>query len=208
MKNLHEGFQLLPGDILFQDSGNYLLNQAIKTVTIGNSGARMDHCAVCLSNNQVVEALPEGVVKTGMVAFLNRSLNHEHLPKVMVGRLAREHAHLIPKMLEFAANAVGQPYNGTFDMGSDGFYCSELVYKATKYANCGHDLFELVQMTFKNPETGETDPGWVTYFQNLGVAIPEGKPGINPASISLSERLVVVHTFSNPLSWTGINKNK
>jgi hypothetical protein len=50
-------------------------------------------------------------------------------------------------------------------------------------------------MTFKEPNTEETLVAWKQYFSDLGVAVPEGQPGINPGSISRSPVLNIFYPY-------------
>ena len=47
-------------------------------------------------------------------------------------------------------------------------------------------------MTFKDPETKEFFPAWVAYYAELGEAIPEGESGLNPGSISRSQKIDIL----------------
>ncbi|MGY6744594.1 MAG: hypothetical protein ACXIUQ_17770 [Cecembia sp.] len=47
-------------------------------------------------------------------------------------------------------------------------------------------------MTYKDPETGELFPIWEKYFENLGVDVPEGEPGLNPGGMSLEPVLIMI----------------
>jgi hypothetical protein len=45
-------------------------------------------------------------------------------------------------------------------------------------------------MTFVDPKTKTYYPVWVDYYSQLKCPIPEGKPGLNPGSISRSDKLL------------------
>ena len=47
-------------------------------------------------------------------------------------------------------------------------------------------------MTFKDPTTHQFFPAWVDYYKSLNMDIPEGKPGINPGSISTSNKIIII----------------
>ncbi|NJK86237.1 MAG: hypothetical protein HC906_09955 [Bacteroidales bacterium] len=64
-----------------------------------------------------------------------------------------------------------------------------------KKANDGNDFFTLTPMTFKAPGSDSYFPVWENYYHDLGFEIPEGKPGINPGSISRSEKIEIVHVY-------------
>jgi len=50
-------------------------------------------------------------------------------------------------------------------------------------------------MTFDDPDTKTIFPIWEDYFKKLGIPVPEGKPGLNPGSISRSDKIKIVYRF-------------
>ena len=50
-------------------------------------------------------------------------------------------------------------------------------------------------MSFKNTETGNSDPYWLKHFEKLGEPVPEGEPGTNPADMALSPVIEIVHEY-------------
>ena len=89
---------------------------------------------------------------------------------------------------------MNKPYDDGFDLQNERYYCSELVYFAFIDA-LGKHLFTLNSMTFKDPDTGKTFPAWEDYFKKLSLPIPEGKPGLNPGSISRSPIIDIVYRY-------------
>ena len=83
-------------------------------------------------------------------------------------------------------------------MDNNSYYCSELIYLSFKAANTNKDLFVLNPMTFKSPGSDHYFPVWKKYFDDLGVDVPEGMPGINPGGISRSEIIDIVHVYGKP----------
>ena len=53
-------------------------------------------------------------------------------------------------------------------------------------------------MTFINPYTNETMDIWKEYYNKLNIKIPEGKPGINPGIMSISDKIEIVHIYGIP----------
>ena len=202
MSCAQESSQIKRGDLLFQDSDCGAPCDAIEKVTTGYRGASLSHIGIAEkdSNEQwiVIEAISEGVVKTPLKAFLNRSHDAEGNPKVIAGRLVEKHQSLIPDALKESEKLIGSPYDDVYQIGDDHYYCSELIYEIFKKANDGEPVFELYPMTFIDPDTGETFPAWVDYFRELNVAIPEGEPGLNPSSISRSPVVRIVHHYGHP----------
>lgn len=193
------GFMLQPGDLLFQDLDSGPLCESIEKVTTGYQGADFSHVGIAAKsdgdNFVVIEAVSSGVEITPLQKYLNRSLKAQHQPKVVVGRLKKHYRHLIPSVLREALALKGKPYDKVFAIDNDAYYCSELIYEIFLRANKNRPVFELQPMTFKDPQTGETLAAWKEYFTELGIAIPEGQPGINPGGISRSTALTIIDPY-------------
>lgn len=195
-------FQLRPGDLLFQDSDCGPFCTSIEKVTFGYQGAKFSHVGMVINdqqeNIQVIEANTQGVIITPLKKFLNRSKDSQGNSKVIVGRVDDNHQSLIPSAIKFANTKLGLEYDEIFDVNNNKYYCSELIYDAFKYAHNDIPLFYLKPMTFIDPDTGKTFPIWADYYKALGTSIPEGKPGLNPGSISLSKYIEIVHVYGIP----------
>lgn len=204
-KTEQNNFTLQSGDLLFQDLDGSPFYEAVEKVTQGYNDAALTHVGIVASNGKgeiiVIEAISKGVTETPLDTFLNRSHDNNGRPKVLVGRLLPQYRHLIKTALAEALNLNGKPYDSGFDIQNDAYYCSELVYFCFKEANDGQPLFELQPMTFIDPDTKETFPAWREYFRKLGIDVPEGKPGLNPGSISRSPVLRIVHKYGFPDGW-------
>jgi hypothetical protein len=196
------GFVLQPGDLLFQDLDTGPLCEAIEKVTTGYQGENFSHVGIAAQDERgklvVIEAVSAGVKATSLQDFLGRSLDKEGRPKVAVGRLKTDYCHLIPSAIKEALALRGKPYDKVFAADNDAYYCSELVYEIFRRANKDVALFAVQPMTFKDSETGRTDPAWEQYFAGLGVPVPEGEPGINPGAISRSDVLIIFHAYGEP----------
>ena len=197
-----DSFRLKEGDFLFQDSDCGPFCDAIEKVTFGVKHAKFSHIGLVVKNKNgelvVLEAISKGVIETPVDSFLNRSFDDENNPKVAVGRIKPEFAHLIKPAIDSAYSRLNKAYDDIFDINNDKYYCSELIYFAFKEANKGQAVFELQPMTFKDPETKQPFPIWVDYYEKLGEPIPEGEPGLNPGGISRSEFIKIVHYFGKP----------
>jgi len=200
-------FQLEEGDLIFQDLDCGPLCDAIEKVTGGFNGANFSHIGLVVkdSSNQlaVLEAIGDKVQTTTLDKFLNRSFDMNGNPKAIVGRLKPEYKDIVSKFVEDAKTYLGKPYDDVYVMDNDSLYCSEMIYLAALKANNGTPLFLLKPMTFKDLDTGNFNPVWVEYYKNLNVKIPEGKLGINPGGISLSDKIDIVHIYGYPNGWKG-----
>ena len=203
-------FSFHNGDLVFQDLDCGELCTAIETVTSGCHGSNFSHVALVeIDSNhriQVIEAIGENVHRTPVEQFLQRSLDSNGRPKVVVGRLQTAYQKLIPYALQEARMFIGKPYDDVFDIANDKYYCSELIYFSFKqaqmhppvYSPDATSLFKLEPMTFKDPATGKTFPAWIDYFKTLRAPIPEGKPGLNPGGISRCACLDIFYPLGKP----------
>lgn len=197
-------FKLMEGDFLFQDLDCGEMCKAIEEVTLGIDGARLSHVGLVVSDNdtlKVVEAISAGVVLTPIQKFINRSYDKEGNPKILVGRLKPEYQHLTPAAIQNLNKYYNAPYNNSYLMGNNSYYCSQLLYIIYKAANKGNEVFTLNPMTFKQPGKTSFYPVWVEHYNSLGIAIPEGEPGINPGGMSTSSFIEIVHAMGKPEGW-------
>ena len=203
-------FQLAIGDILFQDLDSSPLCDAIELVTNGYKGANLSHIGIvvelgnphCINNPdynyenhiKILEAIPNKVKTTRLDSFLNRSLDKNQNPKVIVGRLKSNYQFKIYDAIDFLKSKIGEKYDHEFIMNNNAYYCSELIYEAFQKDS----IFKLKPMTFLHPEENDTLKAWKEYYNNLGIEIPQNKPGINPGIMSLSQKINIVHVYGIP----------
>ncbi len=192
------GFKLQQGDLLFQDLDCGPTCEAIESVTHGIENTNMSHMGVVLIEENipyVLEAVPPRVVKTPLDSFLTRSVDDQSNPKVWVGRIYSRDIKFIGRALRHAKQLIGRPYDEYYMMHNGQYYCSEMVYEMYKRANYNRDFFSLAPMTFKLKNDTAFHPAWIEYYDKIHSPIPEGKPGCNPALISTSEHLKIVHKY-------------
>lgn len=185
------------GDLLFQDLDCGPFCDAIEKVTDGKDGKEFSHIGMLVQVGDsllVLEAGERGVVLSSMSNFLDRNLTSAGTPKVYVGRLLNNRWCEGVNWDSLIAPYLGLPYDEAFRLGDSTYYCSELVVDLV-FDVLGYNPFEQNSMTFKDPETGEFFPAWLTYFEALGISIPEGAPGYNPGMMSNSEKVVITHRF-------------
>jgi hypothetical protein len=197
-KELPSEFQFQRGDLLFQDLDCGPPCDAIEAVTVGYQNANLSHCAIISSvgpNLQdiiVIESIGSEVEEILLKEFLERS------PKVLVGRLKKEHQSLIGPALNFIETLLGKPYDFIYSLENDSYYCSEIIYEGLKYADASNSIFSVQPMTFKQPSSQEFFPIWVDYYQGLNHPIPEGELGLNPGSMSRSNQIDIIYMYQQP----------
>jgi hypothetical protein len=197
-------FHLKEGDLLFQDIDCGPMCDAIEAVTEGVNQANFSHIALVVKQSDhlfALEAISAGVVLTPINDFLNRSLDSNNNPKVAVGRLKSPYTKLINSAINTSLELVGAKYDNEFLLNNKKYYCSELIYEVFKKANNNEALFKLQAMTFKQPHTSHFYPVWETYYSNIGIPIPEGKPGLNPGGISSSPYIKIVKKYGQISGW-------
>ena len=203
----YSGFELMPGDLLFQDSDCGPFCESIEKVTFGVQGSKFSHVGMAIPKENgeliVIEAIGAGVVETPLDSFFVRSFDENNRSKVVVGRIKQAHAQLIPEAIAFSKTRLGFAYDDVFDITNDKYYCSELIYDSFRYANNDKPIFQLQRMTYKDPETNEIFPIWEKYFQDLNIPVPEGKPGLNPGGMSKSNYIDIVHFYGKPEGYEG-----
>lgn len=186
---------LKEGDLLFQDLDCGPMCTAIETVTEGVDGRDFSHCAMVVKVDdtlKVIEAIGDGVQITRLSSFVQRS------NKILAARLKKTNRAFISRAVAYSKSLLGKPYDEVFQLHNDRYYCSELLYESFKMANDGKPFFALAPMTFMSPKTKTYYPVWVDYYHDLNCPIPEGKPGLNPGSISRSKRLEILAIKINP----------
>ena len=86
-------FHLKNGDLLFQDLDSSPLCDAIEQVTTGFNNMNFSHVGILTIINDkkyVLEAFSNGVDTIELNNFLNRSVDLNQKPKVVVGRLKNQ----------------------------------------------------------------------------------------------------------------------
>lgn len=186
---------LQEGDLLFQDLNCGALCDAIETVTQGIDGKKFSHCAMVVKQNdtlKVVEAIGGNVQISSLQHFFARSGDTAIIKNITIARANQMDKAGLAKAALFAVQQVGQPYDDEFIMNNGKWYCSELLYEAFKVANNQREFFSLTPMTFKDPATKNYFPAWIDYYKTLQKPIPEGQLGLNPGSISRSDKLTIL----------------
>jgi len=203
-------FLLKKGDILFQDLDSSPLCDAIELVTKGYDNRNFSHIGVVVNtgdlnkikdpnynyNNyvRILEAIPDKVVTTRLDSFINRSVDKNKNPKVIVGRLKPKYSNSIDDAIFFLKSKLGVAYDDLFLLNNDSYYCSELIYEAFKK----DEIFDVFPMTFLHPKDNDTLKIWKEYYKKLESEIPQNQLGTNPGKISLSSKIDIIHFYGEP----------
>lgn len=187
-----ESIELQSGDLIFVSadtiSNTAKMSKAINDVTRLGLKTNYSHVAIVQvekSGISVIHAAPErGVVKEPLDDFLERKPSRP----MFVYRIKSPYHASIKKALLYANNFLGKPYDHAFLMADSSQYCSGMIYRIFEETK----LFELQPMTFINPDDGQFHTYWIDYFNQLGVAIPEGHPGCNPNGLASSDALDLI----------------
>ena len=181
--------KLKTGDLLFQKMNCGDLCDAIHAVTKGYQGNDFSHLGLVYIQNDsifIIEAAGNAVRKVPLEQFSKNTKT-----TMYIGRVKNKYKKIIPEVVAFSIKQIGTPYDDDYLYNNGKYYCSELIYDAFLKAN-GMPFFDLQPMTFKQPETNDFFPAWVTYYQSLGVEIPEGQLGCNPGGISTSKKIKII----------------
>ena len=184
------------GDLVFQDLDCGAVCEAIEKVTPHYKGSGVSHVGVVYKKVGddwfILEAYPPKVKLIKLSEFLKRSIDEKGRPKVFIGRLKEKYIAVMQEALTLTPQYLNAPYDAVFLENNKKYYCAELIYEMLLKANGNQPVFTLGAMTFKDPETKQLMPVWKKYYQKLGVPVPEGKPGINPGKMLVSDKIKVL----------------
>lgn len=154
------------GDLLFHvvEKGN-----AITDVTPG----MIDHVAIVLSKDSVIEAVGAGV-KTTPLDSLRRQKGY-----YIIGKVRGTDPTL---SIINARYFLGRPYDRLYLPDNEAIYCSELILFSMVDKN-GNRLLSPIPMSFHDT-SGHITPYWQQFYQQQGMEVPEGWPGSNPGELS------------------------
>lgn len=160
-----------PADLLFHVAAT---ENAITAVTPG----MIDHVAIMISADSVIEAVGKGVVTTPLDS-LRKQKGYYLYARVRHADRQRSIAN--------ARRFLGQPYDSLYLPDNEAVYCSELVLLSFVNKR-GKPIFQPVPMTFRD-SSGQIPSHWLELYERNGIAVPEGEAGSNPAE--LSQRKIV-----------------
>lgn len=170
--------QLQKGQLLFR----YTNSSEISNVS-GISQLKVDHIAMVLNKNFVIEATPtHGVTKTSLDDFLIEG-------NVLAADVSMIDKSISIKAVDLAVKFIGAPYNHTFlNSTNKGFYCSQLITESYKLANNGNSFFKEDTLNFKD-SNGMISSFWIKYFNAHNMKVPQGEVGSHPTRLFFDSRL-------------------
>ncbi|WP_322970916.1 YiiX/YebB-like N1pC/P60 family cysteine hydrolase [Faecalibacter sp. LW9] len=178
------------GDLIFVGALDEGLSGAIKRATILEGSYNYDHVGIVERTTNgiyVLHAAPKGGSQR---EELNQfyTLRKTEQNSIIVYRLKKNYTFAIPHAITQASTMLGKPYNWTYILNENEYYCSDFVERAFRK----DQIFEHIPMNFKNKSSGEIDTYWIEFYTNLNQSVPQGYPGTNPNQLSQSSKLEMV----------------
>lgn len=180
------------GDLIFVEAREENLSGAINRVTQKSEVANFDHLGLIEISSHGIFALhasPElGSAKEPLKDFYEKNLETQQ--EMVIYRLKKEYQSAIPKAIEEAKQMLDKPYNFTYILNEESYYCSDFVERAFRESA----VFEHIPMNFKNKE-GEIDSFWISFYEKMQLEVPQDQPGTNPNQLAGSEKLIRLGKF-------------
>ena len=111
--------------------------------------------------------------------FCDFTLNDGSLPQFFVMRL--KHDRQAGRFVDNAHKFLGLSYNNSFMPCDSARYCTELIRDSYILPDGTH-IFHEAPMNFLAPD-GSMPPYWEELFAILGIPVPQGVSGTNPAAM-------------------------
>jgi len=180
-------FPFQNGDLLFVGNSSGNLSKAIDEVTQTGKNTNYSHIALVEKQGNeiwILHAAPKnGSERISLKEFIQEEKNDGSV--IDIYRIKNEFRPDFDAAIQKAKTMLGKPYNFTYVLSDSAYYCSDFVYHSFEKDS----IFEMNPMTFKNPGEENFNQGWIEFYQNLNMEIPEGKPGCNPNGMAASDKL-------------------
>lgn len=183
--------QLCTGDLLFVEAQSDSLSAAIDRVTHSNDEHHFSHIALVEIEGQTTWVLHADVENGSERIPLNEFLMRKKNRTIAVFRLKKEYQNSIPNALKKAHSFLDKPYNFSYILSENSFYCSDFIQRSF----ASDSIFKLEPMTFINPETQKIDSVWINYYAEMQLSVPEGFAGCNPNGIASSDKLRFIGNY-------------
>ncbi len=183
----HFSPKLKNGDLIFVGNSTGNLSKAIDEVTQTSLETNFSHIAMVEKSGPeiwVLHAAPQnGSERISLKDFIENEKKDGSV--IEIYRIKKEFHPDFRLAIKKAKSMLGKPYNFTYVLSDSAYYCSDFVYHSFEKDS----IFEMNPMTFKNAGETEFNPGWIKFYKDLNMEIPEGKPGCNPNGMAASEKL-------------------
>lgn len=194
--NSKEELVLKNGDLLFLDQSIGNLSEAITAVTQTDKATNYSHIALVEKTDQeiwVLHAAPEnGSERISLQDFLTYAKKDSSV--VVTYRIKSDYVFNADTAVARAKKMLGKPYNYSYILTDTAYYCSDFVY----FAYAKDSIFTMNPMTFKDPETSEIHPTWITHYAEMGLEVPEGLLGCNPNGMAASAKIEKIGILQQP----------
>lgn len=189
------GQNLQNGDLIFVGAQKENLSGAINRVTQKTENASFDHVGIIEIKGDslliIHASTQKGSVREPLDSLVFRK---NSTPKQFaIYRLNDSYQSSIDQAINTSKTLLGKPYNWSYVLNDSSLYCSDFVERAFRHAS----IFQLEPMTFKNPETGNTDEFWIDFYKKLNMEVPEGKLGCNPNGLASNPKLIFIGYLIN-----------
>lgn len=169
------------GDLLFVTAGRSGLSAAIDDATGKQGAPSFDHVALVAAAPdgwEVLHADEKGSRRQSLVEFRQDARAKQR--HIVVYRLHASQQAAIRDAVATARTMLGKPYNTSYVLNEDSYYCSDFIERAFR----AHHVFALQPMNFRSPQTGQIAQHWVDIYRGMGMQVPQGQPGTNPNDMS------------------------
>ncbi|WP_414496088.1 YiiX/YebB-like N1pC/P60 family cysteine hydrolase [Stenotrophomonas maltophilia] len=169
------------GDLLFVTAGHSGLSAAIDDATGKQGATSFDHVALVASSPsgwEVLHADEQGSRRQPLSAFRQDAQAKQR--QIVVYRLRAPQRDAIKDAVATARMMLGKPYNTSYVLNEDSYYCSDFIERAFR----AHHVFALQPMNFRNAQTGQIAQHWVDLYRGMGMDVPQDQPGTNPNDMS------------------------
>ena len=120
------------GDLLFVEARQENLSGAINRVTQTSKKENFDHIAILEISDEgmfVLHASSKlGSVRQPFQDFYQKNLKNQQI--TVVYRLRKKFRNAVPSAVVKASTMLGKPYNRTYVLNEEAYYCSDFIERA------------------------------------------------------------------------------